>query len=195
LVIKKAAFIGDSVAAGAGASTPSKRWATLLSTANGWTEINVAHAQTGYLRAGSKAPCTADSCPNFATAATAAVQAGVDLVIITGGANDLGEDPATAAASVAATLTTLRTGLPNAQIVVVNPWWDMRQNNPALATYTEAIKAAAAAAGVTYADTGQPLTGHVDRVTPDGLQANDTGHAFIAGAVGGALKLAGLPVN
>ena len=59
------------------------------STANGWTETNVAHAQTGYLRAGSKAPCTADSCPNFATAATAAVQAGVDLVIITGGANDL----------------------------------------------------------------------------------------------------------
>ena len=72
LVIKKAAFIGDSVAAGAGASTPSKRWTTLLSTANGWTETNVAHAQTGYLRAGSKAPCTADSCPNFATAATAA---------------------------------------------------------------------------------------------------------------------------
>lgn len=46
----------------------------------------------------------------------------------------------------------------------------MRQNNPALATYTEAIKAAAAATGVTYADTGQPLTGHVDRVTSDGLR-------------------------
>ena len=134
-MIKKAAFIGDSVAAGAGASTPSKRWTTLLSTANGWTEINVAHAQTGYLRAGSKAPCTADSCP-ASRPPPQPRSAGVDLVIITGGANDLGEDPATAVASVAATLTTLRTGLPNAQIVVVNPWWDMRQNNPALATYT-----------------------------------------------------------
>ena len=61
--------------------------------------------------------------------------------------------------------------------------------------YTETIKTAAAAINATFADTGQPLVGHVDLVTSDGLNANDAGHAALAAAVTGALKLAGLSVS
>jgi lysophospholipase L1-like esterase len=191
----KVAFIGDSYAEGIGASDPSKRWSTLLSAANNWTETNVAHQQSGYLKTGARSPCTAESCPAYTTVVPQVVQSGAELVILTGGANDLGQDQAAAAAAVAKTLTDLRAGLPNAVIVVVNPWWDMRVANPALSPYTEAIKAAAAAAGVTFADTGQPIVGRVDRVTSDGLHANDAGHQALAETVRSALKLAGLPVS
>lgn len=193
--ITKVAFIGDSYAAGTGASDPAKRWTTLLAAANGWTETNAGHPRTGYLRAGTQAPCTADSCPPFSAVVPTVVASGAELVIVTGGANDLGEDQAAAGAAVTKTLTDLRAGLPNATIVVVNPWWDMRPMNPALPSYTETVKAAAAAINATYADTGQPLVGHVDLVTSDGLNANDAGHAALAAAVTGALKLAGLPVK
>lgn len=191
----KVAFIGDSYAEGVGASVPAHRWSTLLSSANKWTETNVAHQQTGYLKAGARTPCTAESCPAFTGVVPQVVQSGAELVIITGGANDLDQDQGAAAAAVAKTLTDLRAGLPNAVIVVLNPWWDMRTANPGLTPYTEAIKAAAAAAGVTFADTGQPLVGRVDRVTSDGLHANDAGHQALAETVRSALKLAGLPVS
>lgn len=194
--ISSVAFIGDSYAAGTGASEPAKRWTSLVSSANGWTETNLGHPRTGYLRSGTQPPCTAPgSCPPFTDVVEQAVAAQPQLVIVTGGANDLAEDPAAAAAAVTKTLTDLRTGLPNATIVVVHPWWDMRDANPALATYTETIKTAAAAINATFADTGQPLVGHVDLVTSDGLNANDAGHAALAAAVTGALKLAGLSVS
>jgi len=191
----KVAFLGDSYAAGTGASSPDKRWTTILSQANHWTETNLAHPQTGYARAGSHDPCTSKTCPAYVDVVPAAIASGADLVIITGGANDLGIDAPTANAAVAKTLADLHAGLPHATIIVVNPWWDMRPANPALATYTSAIKEVSANAGVTFADTGQPLAGQLPRVTEDGIDANDTGQAALAEVVRAALKTAGFKVS
>lgn len=185
-------FLGDSFAAGSGASTPDRRWTTILSGRHGWTEVNLAAPKTGYLRAGHDGGCTPQTCQPYSALVAQAIAAEPQLVLITGGANDLREDLGNAGVALQQTLADLRAGLPAATIVVVNPWWDMRREDPHLAEWTETIKVAASASGAVFADTGQPLTGQAALVTADGLNANDAGHAALADVVDAALRLAGL---
>lgn len=186
----KVAFIGDSFAAGAGASAPAQRWTSLLSSANDWVELNVAHAQTGYLRAGSLGACTPQVCRPFTEEVPGVVAAKPALVILTGGANDLGRDAQSVRVSAAKTIGDLRVGLPEAKIVVVNPWWDLRPVNPQLAELTDLLKAEAAAAGAIWIDTDQPLQ-NAALMQGDGVQPNDAGHLALATAVGKGLRDAG----
>lgn len=186
------AFVGDSFAAGVGATSPTQRWTSLVAVKHGWTEKNYGHPQSGYAAMGTVGPCaaTVDACPNYATQVPAIVAAAPELVILSGGGNDAGVDPAVVKSSIDQTLSGLRAGLPNAKIVVVNPWWDMRPQPESLSVLTEALKASAATAGVVWADTGQPIAGKGTLLTSDGLQANDAGHAALAATVDAALKLA-----
>ncbi len=192
--ITTVAFVGDSFAAGVGASSEAKRWTSLVATAHHWTEKNFGHPQTGYAAFGTLGPCAtpANACPTYLAQVPAIVAAAPELVILTGGGNDLGLDQAAVKANIDQTLSALKTGLPKARIVVVNPWWDMRPQPESLATMAEALKSSASTAGVTWADTGQPIVGKVSLVTSDGLQANDAGHAAMAAAIEGALKLASI---
>ena len=191
--IKTVVFVGDSFTAGIGATTPDKRWSTLVAIGHGWTEKNLGHPQSGYASYGTQGVCAAaDSCPNYLAVVPQVVAAAPELVIVSGGGNDAFLDQTAVKTNVDQTIAGIRAGLPNAKIVVVNPWWDMRPVPDTLATVAESIKTAAAAQGATWADTGQPIVGKVDLVTSDGLQANDAGHAAMAKAIDGALKLAGI---
>ena len=98
------AFMGDSFAAGNGASTPDLRWTTLLAAGQQWTEQNSGHPQTGYVVAGSTGNCTPTTCPAFPDVATTLAGSGATLVIVSGGANDLAQDPAEVGTKVQATL-------------------------------------------------------------------------------------------
>lgn len=187
-----AVILGDSFAAGAGATSPEQRWSTLLTVGTQWKEANLAHPQTGYVRAGTVGQCTPQTCPAFPDVVADAVKDSPGIVIVTGGANDLGEGAEKVADAVTRLVSGLRTGAPEAKVVVVNPWWDLRPEDPALAEYTKAIKDAATAAGATWADTGQPLVGHPDLMQADGLQPNDKGHQALAEAVFKALQAKGL---
>ena len=191
--IKTVVFVGDSFTAGVGASAPDKRWTTLVAAGHGWTEKNLGHPQSGYASYGTQGVCAAkDSCPNYLAVVPQVIAAAPELVIVSGGGNDAFLDQGAVKTTVDQTIAGIRAGLPNAKIVVVNPWWDMRPVPDTLATVAESIKTAAAAQGATWADTGQPIVGKVDLVTSDGLQANDAGHAAMAKAIDGALKLAGI---
>lgn len=185
------AFLGDSFAAGAGASAPDKRWTTLVSTKNGWAETNLAHAQTGYVQAGSLGTCTPKVCAPFTAVVPKAVAAKPRLVIITGGANDVNQGQSAVAAAVTQTVSELKAGLPDATIVVTNPWWDLRPTNPNLAGYTTTIRTAATNAGAIWAETGQPLATPA-LMKDDGVQPNDEGHAALAAAITAALERAGI---
>lgn len=185
------AFLGDSFAAGAGASAPDKRWTTLVSTKNGWAETNLAHAQTGYVQAGSLGTCTPKVCAPFTAVVPKAVAAKPRLVIITGGANDVNQGQSAVAAAVTQTVSELKAGLPDATIVVTNPWWDLRPTNPNLAGYTTTIRTAATNAGAIWAETGQPLATPA-LMKDDGVQPNDEGHAALAAAITSALERAGI---
>lgn len=185
------AFMGDSFAAGSGASAPALRWTSLLSAQYGWKELNVAHPQTGYLTSGTLGGCTPAVCRPFGQEIPDVVSAQPALVVITGGANDHPRDRASLRAAVAKTLNDLKSGLPGARIAVVNPWWDLRPMNPDLANLTSAIKAEVDSAGATWIDTGQPLQNPA-LMQPDGAHPRDAGHQALAAAVKDGLVAAGI---
>lgn len=185
-----AVFIGDSFAAGKGASTPAKRWSTLVSGAKGWTEVNLAHARTGYAKQGAPRSCGTKRCPAYVDLVAQVAAAKPDVVVISGGANDLTVPAATRDGVARSTVVALRAKLPQAKILVVNPWWDLRPADPQLAAYRTVLKSATTAARATWLDTRQPLAGHRELMTADGFQANDAGHAALAAAVEKALARA-----
>lgn len=186
------AFLGDSFTAGTGASSPEARWTTLMSSQQQWTETNLAHAQTGYVQVGRAGDCTPQTCPAFPDLVDQVVKAKPALVVITGGANDIGRGEAKVADAVTRTVKGITQGVKGVRVVVVNPWWDLRPEEPKLAAYSKAIQTAATAAGAIWIDTGQPLTGHPDRMDEDGYQTNDKGELALGAAMLTALQKAGL---
>lgn len=175
-------FIGDSYAAGAGASTATKRWTALVSSELGWRQNNHAFGGTGYATSTNQG-CGLDHCPTFLEAITAldADPITPDIVVISGGRND-GPSLAELGDRVAATITTARSQWPNAQIVVTNPMWDARATPSWFAEGADAVRTATIENGATYLDLGQPLSGRPELITDDNVHPNDDGHAAIAGA-------------
>jgi lysophospholipase L1-like esterase len=84
--------------------------------------------------------------------------------------------------AVTATFQELRSRLPHAQIVAVNPFWDAAAPPARLAAMAQEIAAAVRAVGGIYLDIGDPLLGHPNYVGPDGVHPNDVGHAALAAA-------------
>lgn len=173
-----AAFLGDSFAEGKGATTPAKRFTTLLSATKGWTEENLAHAGTGYLRATVANLCAGAPCPNFGGQAAALASLNPAVVVVSGGANDAALPAEQVAAAMTTTLAEISRVAPAAKVFVVNPWWDDRPLPAELTPLSAAISAAATAAGATYVDIGQPL--HDTPTLLTGGEANDQGHARLA---------------
>lgn len=182
-------FLGDSMAEGKSASAPAKRWTALVAGELGQNEVNLGHARTGYVRVGPKDSCGDEACPNFEGMVSQVVKAKPSTVVVTGGGNDSGLPAEEFSHAVSDTLTALRKALPDAEIFVVNPWWDLRPVPDSLAAQTSAVKAAATDAEVTYLDTGQPLVDKPQLMVADGTNPNDAGHAVLAQAVTQAMAV------
>ncbi|GGB66297.1 hypothetical protein N798_12465 [Knoellia flava TL1] len=183
-------FLGDSVAEGKSASRPDRRWTALVAVELGLKEVNLGHTRTGYVRTGPEGSCGDTACPNFEDSVPSVVAAKPSVVVVTGGGNDTGTDPEQVAKAATATLAALEKELPDADIYVVNPWWDLRPQPESLKTVTDAVIAAAKSSGVTYLDTGQPLVGKPDLMVASGTNPNDTGHRTLADAVLKAIEAA-----
>ena len=177
-----AVFLGDSYASGTGASRPSKRWVDLVSLDKGWVEKNLSQDSSSY---SSEAGGTSYRARMAAVAAT-----GAQIVVVSGGRNDVNADPAQLRADARATFVGIQTALPKARIFVVSPTWG---NDPAPQGLTDVISIVMAEAkrtGVTYLDIGEPMFGHSSMMAVDGWHPNDAGHAAIAKAVEKALTQA-----
>jgi len=175
------AFLGDSYAAGAGASAPANGWADRVSLQQGWVEKNLSRNLTSYSTAGEPGGTS------YQSRLGALVATGAQIVVVSGGRNDVGVGATQFRADVRATLAGIHAGLPKATIVVVSPIWG---NDPAparLIAVGTIVQAEAARAGATYLDIGEPLAGQATMVGPDGSHPNDAGHAAIAAAVEKAL--------
>ena len=175
------AFLGDSYAFGTGASTQSKRWADLVSLKQGWVEKNLSDNSTSYSTAGEPGGTS------YSSRLTAVVATGAQIVVVSGGRNDVGVAATQFSADVRATFAGIHAGLPRARIIVVSPTWG---NDPAPARLTDLIsivKAEAERAGATYLDIGEPMLGQSSMVGVDGWHPNDAGYAAIAAAVEKAL--------
>lgn len=180
------AFLGDSYAFGIGASTGSKRWSTLVSLDQGWTEKNLSERGTSYATAGDSGG------RSFTERIGGVVATGAQIVVVSGGRMDLDVANAELRADVRATFAGLRSSMPITKIIVVSPMWDDDPAPARMRGLTSIVKTEAKRAGATYLDIGEPMLGHTDMVTPEGLYPNDAGHAAIAAAVEKALAQASL---
>jgi hypothetical protein len=175
---RRTIFIGDAFTLGTGASDSSKRWTAIVSKAEGWHQVNLAHAGTGYAKA-STSGCANKGCPNFAgmVAEAAATQPG--RVVVAGGQSDLGTDIAEVEPLIQKTYTDLRAALPNSTIIAVGP--------PAISGVTAkitdldaAVQRAAASIGAQYVSLIDPDVLDESMTMFGNTQLNDAGQAALA---------------
>ena len=172
-------FIGDSITAGSGSTTPSRRWTAIVSARQGWIEFNRALAGTGYIADASAAGCGKLECHNYGNAIQALTTLDPSVVVISGGRND-GPAPQGYSDIVKSTIEAAMTKWPTAQVFVTSALWDDEPEPDWLAKNEEIVRAATIEAGATFLDLGQPIEGRADLVGPDGVHPNDAGYAAIA---------------
>jgi lysophospholipase L1-like esterase len=176
------AFIGDDWTSGVGASSTSKRFTTRLCAALKLHEVNAGVPGSGYAKQGS-------SGASYATEVAAVVSARPAVVIVSGGRNDVSDDPTFLNTQVLRFLEKLHSRLAHAVLIVVSPMWGDSDPPAALHTLASAIQHDAASAGATYLSVGDPIHGHPSYMA-NAADPNDAGYAAIAAAL--APKLAPL---
>lgn len=171
-------FLGDSYSEGVGASTFGKRWTTLASAALGWSEINASAAGMGYTTSYEGQPT------DYSTRVDVVAAARPDIVVISGGRNDLQAGSPTDVRSAAATLfARVEAAAPAARVLVVGPLWDSSTPPAAFADLRSSVRQAAMDANVENLDIGQPLAGDDSLIASDHLHPSDLGHRAIAETV------------
>ncbi|PZS29905.1 MAG: SGNH/GDSL hydrolase family protein [Pseudonocardiales bacterium] len=173
-----AAFVGDSYTVGFGASDLSHRWSTLVAQHFGWTEKNFGIGGTGY----------AAAAPAYPTRIPAVAAVNPEVVIVSGGFNDLIQGVTDIQFQQAAYMTfaLLRSALPRARIVAIRPFYPASPPTPRVPVIAEAVRQAVTAVGGIYLDIGSPLAGQTADMSIDQIHPNDTGYRSLADAVEGA---------
>jgi lysophospholipase L1-like esterase len=174
-----AAFIGDSYTVGFAASTPDRRWTSLVAKAEGWEELNFGEAGSGYITKGFGGT-------SYLGRVEQVVKARPDVVFVAGGQNDASSN-ADVAAAVRAILLELRQGLPDAKIYVLGPTWPDTQPPAGLLVVEKAARDAAAEVDARFIPALDWLAGRPELIAPDGIHPNDAGHQEIANGVIAAL--------
>lgn len=177
--IRLIAFLGDDYTTGAGASAPTRRFTTLVAGALGYTEANFGVSRTGYTR-------ISEAGGDYTTRIAQVVAAKPSVVLVSGGRNDVSDNPATVADHARRLFAQLRAGLPQAKLIAVAPWWGDSKPRAELAAVAAGVQAAVQSAGGTYLDLADPLLGHPDWMADD-ADPNDAGYAAIAAALEPAL--------
>lgn len=176
-------FIGDSYTQGTGASMPDQSTAALLADDLGWTVQNLAQSATGYTKSvglpAAPHTCGKNYCPSY-TELLAFLPIHVDTIVVFGGRNQTGEVGADLINAIAGFYARLREAHPETRIIATNPLWDDSTPPYQITTMTKAVRDAALAVDAEYVNIGQPLEGHPELVTEDGIHPNDAGHALLA---------------
>jgi lysophospholipase L1-like esterase len=173
-----ALFVGDSYTVGQRASSPAKRWSSLVSRELGWTEHNVADGGTGFV---SRHP-DKDLLSYEEQLRSVRYPARIDVVVISGGQNDfaeLGTTPAQVFDAVAETYALAARRFPDARIIAVGPStpWEVGLEARAL---DSAVRAAAEKHEATYVSLIDPDVVRDRYVHSDGIHVGDQGYAAIA---------------
>ena len=177
-------FLGASITSGY-AVTPSRNWPALVSSELGWKTTNLARFGTGFTRGYSKGICRTKECKSIAAMAKVAISLRPDAVVISGGRNDCAQarrNPYATRDAIRQTLTSLRTGLPDAQIismaVVLN---DKRPTPQCYLDINSWIAQASSINSINYIpDVSYWLTGKSKLMTTDGIHPTALGHAEIS---------------
>jgi lysophospholipase L1-like esterase len=182
--------LGDSAAAGAGASSASTAWVGRVAPGLGWKIVNRSVRGAGYAaRAKGVGSCLRPQCPSFATILKRSAGQDPDVVLVAGGRDDSLVTTDTSS-STRALFVAIRKDFPKATIVALDPSYDTLFSGSA--TLADDVRSAVTRVKGTYADIGQPLVDHTERVASDGQNPNDMGHRAIARMVLAKLRNANL---
>lgn len=182
------AFYGDSYTLGTGASDLSLRWSTQLAELRGWREFNPSVNGLGFIN--NRRSFADDDLPALIIAQQP------DIVIITMGLNDaFSFDRAGAAIEqqIDADLARLTTALPDAQFVVVEPFWYRPDRPESHLTVIRWVREAAERYDLPYiAGASTWIAGAPELMAADGLHPNDEGYALMLRNMDAALAELGL---
>jgi len=184
----RVAFYGDSYTLGTGASDESKRWSTILCEERGWAEFNPSVNGLGFV--------TNRGSFGEGDEPSQVIANDPDIVFVTMGLNDNFSYPRAAdqiKSQITDDLTRLTTELPDARLIVVEPFWYTDQRPDSVEIIIGWVKDAAAAAGADYIPGASHwIEGHPEWMARDGLHPNDEGYAHMAVEMDAALKELGL---
>lgn len=185
------AVLGDSYTGGSAMdSGEQSEWPALLTAAHPWRVTRFAAGGSGFVAGRPTGTDFAARVPDIVAAKPA-------VVIVEGGHNDAGSPSAEVAAAATAVLTALRSGLPDAKLVVLGVLWP--DSAPAkVFAIDDALKATTAGAGGVFVDALRDgwLSGANGRlIGADGTHPTDQGHAALAQRIGDALIAAGVPAT
>lgn len=171
----KIAFVGDNYTLGIGASSPDKGFAPQVASDLKVTYQSFGIDGAGYAKAGANGQ-------NYSALVAQVAAAKPTVVVVTGGRNDKGDDPASAKTAVNALFTALADQVTGATLVAVNPFWGDSAPPGIIETVAAAVHDAVDAAKGIYLALNDPLRGHSDYMA-DAANPNDKGYAAIAAAL------------
>ncbi|TFC98947.1 SGNH/GDSL hydrolase family protein [Cryobacterium sinapicolor] len=180
------AFYGDSYTRGTGATATDSRWSTIVSAERGWTEVNPSRNGLGFVNQRRAGDDLVDQI----------IAARPDIVISTMGLNDNFSMPSRAdeiEAAIISDFETIRVALPEARLIVVEPFWYTEERPDSVDQIIGWVQAAALAADADYIPGASHwLDGHPEWMADDGLHPNDAGYASLAGRMDAELAKLGL---
>ncbi|MET0812348.1 MAG: SGNH/GDSL hydrolase family protein [Microbacterium sp.] len=183
------AFYGDSYTLGTGASDPSLRWSSIVSAERGWREFNPSVNGLGFVN--NRTSAGDGDLPDQI------IEQNPDIVFVTMGLNDnFSFDRAgdRIHSAIRDDLTRLRTALPDARFVVVEPFWYTAERPESVETIIGWVREEAEAIDADWiAGASRWLDGHYagdaeSWMAADGLHPDDTGYAEMAERMDAALR-------
>lgn len=187
----RVSFYGDSYTRGKAASAESARWSTIVSAAHGWTELNHGIDGLGFVR--QRASFADDDVPS------AIIAEQPDMVIVALGLNDNFVYDRAAdriREQIGVDFDRLADGLPDARIIVVEPFWYSDQRPDSVDVIAAWVRDSAAEHGFEYiAGASRWLEGHPEWMADDVLHPNDAGYAELARRMNEELAALAPPVG
>lgn len=179
-------FVGDSYTAGGGTVGAPFTFADLTCDRLGWSCYKDAQGGTGYTADGKVNDPAYTPYAGRLKRTRATVRP--DLVIVSGGRNDVGASGE--AAAVARYLSAARAAFPSARIIVLSPFWNDDRPPQVLRDVHTATRDGAARVAATWIDT----TGWLDpsMMGPDDVHPTAAGHEQLARRLIIAVRAAGL---
>jgi lysophospholipase L1-like esterase len=174
-------FLGDNWTTGAGVGhDAAKAFPALVTAALKVKDSVVAEDGSGYAKRGPGGD-------SYNDLVTKVVDSKPDIVVVSGGRNDVSDDVNTLKDAAKQLFSSLKSKLPDAQLVAVAPFWGDSTHPSDLGKVDDAVQAGVEAAGGTYLDIPDPLKDHKDWMSDDANPGEKGCHA-IADALQPELK-------
>lgn len=188
--------LGDSYTVGVTGALKERTYAVETARRLGWQIIVAGHSGTGFV---NRAKIGRNYAQSFD--AELAWRPAPDMVVVSGGHNDVRHTPAEVGMAADGLLTRIRAQWPQAQLVVIGPLWG--SDPPARALFVRnALRNVAAAQRVPFVDPlqGRWITGNRKHGTgnakqfilSDGTHPNPAGNRYFAARLAAELKAFGL---